>query len=149
MRCFQYGFNEKSTFFLSELCGELVVAIHESSQYESLTDNLLSNIRTIYAETVPTFIDVISREDDTFDVIMIDTPKFSGSCLKHAPERLAAGGFIVLNFSQQPELQRAMSSFDPQEWDRVTYYGVGDKYFLKIQRAWATTFFWKRDNHHE
>lgn len=100
-------------------------------------DSYVSSDRALSNYSFREYASAIDRFDDaSFDFIIIDG-RARPSCMKHAVNKLAPGGWLVLDNAERPHYRAIHQAL--LSWDKRTFIGPGafNHYFWK-------TCFWRR-----
>jgi hypothetical protein len=126
-----------STLYWSARARKIVSVETERQWFETLKQRKKSNVQVILASGEREFVECIQREDNLFDVIVVDSLKYRYVATLNAVSKLAPGGIVI---------------FDNSDWYPNSCRLLRDAGFLQIDfhgfgpvngYAWATSIFFK------
>jgi predicted O-methyltransferase YrrM len=145
MTVFEWGAGG-STLFLAERVSNLVSIEHDPDWYHQVTAQLLDLLKKpfdirLVQEISGAYVDVINTFSFQFDLILVDG-RARPACLTNAAQKVAKGGWIVLDNSGRPHYQEAIALFSG--WEEVRFRGKGTNPITGKRKMWCTSF-WRRD----
>ncbi len=140
-RVFEYG-SGQSTLWYAQRVKEVISVEHNPDYFLKISASIPNNVKLVLRENRERYVEEISNYDDGyFDVIVIEGIE-RVKCAELSVNKLSKTGWIVFDYSDREENDRAILFLQSQGFKRIDFYGLLASQKYKV----CTSIFFKTDD---